>query len=91
MVRIRSAECLVLVAIAASAAAVQVRERLAEPVVQRPAGFDQRPVCGGAHGDVLPARCGTTQDMDNEQGIDDSRVMSRHNTSRHTRPQGLWV
>ena len=91
MVRIRSAECLVLVAIAASAAAVQVRERLAEPVAQRHAGLDERPVCGGAHGDVLPARCSTTQDMDSEQGIDDPHALSRHNTSRHARPQGLWV
>jgi hypothetical protein len=91
MVRIKSAECLVLVAIAASAAALQVRERFAEPVVQRHAGFDERPVCEGAHGNVLPARCGTAQGMHSEQGIDEPRAMSRHNTGRHARPQGLWV
>jgi hypothetical protein len=91
MVKIRSAECLVLVAIVASAAAVQVRERLVEPAVQTHARFDERSDCGAARGGVLPARCTAEQDMQSERSTDDPRAMSRHDTGRHVRPQGLWV
>jgi hypothetical protein len=92
MVKIRSAECLVLVAIVASAAAMQVRERLAEPAVQRRARFDEQSACGAARGGILPARCGAGQDMHSERGTDDDpRAMSRHDSGRHVRPQGLWV
>jgi hypothetical protein len=95
MVKIRSAECLVLVAMVASAAAVQVREYLAEPAVREHAGFAARSACGavpdGVQGRVLPARCGTAQGMHNERDSDEPHATSRHETGRHARSQGLWV
>ncbi|HEY4352292.1 MAG TPA: hypothetical protein VGN31_13760 [Paraburkholderia sp.] len=97
MVKIRSAECLVLVAIVASAAAVQAREYLAGPAVQRHAEFDERSACGavraGAGGNILPARCDTAQQATHSEQDrnDEPHASSRHATGRHTRPQGLWV
>ncbi|GAB7525202.1 hypothetical protein [Paraburkholderia sp. 2C] len=95
MVKIRRAECLVLMVIVASAAAaVQVRERLAGPAVQRHAGFDEPLACGAAHdglSSVRPVRCETAQGVQGKPEIDPPRAMSRRDTGRHARPQALWV
>jgi hypothetical protein len=90
--KIRSAECLVLVAIVASAAAVRVREHLADPAVQRHASLKgPSAACDDAHDGVLPARCDTAQGIHDERDIEDPRAMSRPPASRHARPHNLWV
>jgi hypothetical protein len=91
MVKIRSAEWFVLVAIVASAVAMQVRERLAGPAAQSHAQADERSVCGAARGGVLPARCDTEQGVQSAPDLDAPRAMSRHDNGRHTRSQALWV
>jgi hypothetical protein len=97
MSKVRYAEWLVLAAIVASAAAVQVRERLAGPLIKRHVELDQRPAdCGTARAGVIAAGCGTEQDTHSEAGrvapqSADPRAMSRRFTHRYAPPQNLWV
>jgi hypothetical protein len=96
IVNVKSAECLVLVAIVASSAAVQMREHLAEPAARHASlNGPSAPACGnGMVAGVLTARCDMTQGargVHGERHIGDARPMSRQNTGRYSRPRSLWV
>ncbi|CAB3761436.1 hypothetical protein [Paraburkholderia solisilvae] len=93
--KIGSAQSLVFVAIVASAAAVQLRDRV-KPATPESLVIDAMPSvrCDAGHGGVLLARCATAHDArgtHGEQGIDAPRGPSGNHGGRPARPRSLWV
>jgi hypothetical protein len=95
IVKTGSAQCLVFVAIVASAAAVQLRDRV-EPAAPGNQGDRTMPSvrCDAGRGGVLLARCATAHDArgtHGETGIDAPRAPSGNHGGRHAQPRDLWV